>query len=198
LSTENILLRCPTEHFPFVAISKALHHSNKTCNLYNSLRVTKYLKYSPNRKVQLYLCLLLIANSSDTETNSGPRTPRWPCGTCQKAVTTNNKAICCDSCNTWYHIDCQNVHPHIYAWYMYIIVIVNGFPQVIQVVKWIGWHKRIIIKNWRRNVGHSTLYALPADVTSIHTVIDMRVYILTVYVIPGVTAITTYSFIVCL
>ena len=28
---------------------------------------------------------------------------------------------------------------------MYIIVIVNGFPQVIQVVKWIGWYKRIII-----------------------------------------------------
>jgi hypothetical protein len=44
---------------------------------------------------------------------------------------------------------------------------------------------------------YSTLYALPADVTSIHTFIDMRVYILTVYVIPGVKAITTYSFIFC-
>jgi hypothetical protein len=99
-STKDILLKCPTEHFPFVAISKALDHTNKNCNLYNSLRVTKNLKYSPNSKVQLYL---------------------------------------------------------------------------------------IIIKDWSRNVGHSTLYALPADVTSIHTVINMRVYILTVYVIPDVT-----------
>ena len=64
-STKDILLKCPTEHFPFVAISKALDHTNKNCNLYNSLRVTENLKYSPNRKVQLYLCLLLIANSSD-------------------------------------------------------------------------------------------------------------------------------------
>jgi hypothetical protein len=29
-------------------------------NLYNSLRVTKYLKYSPNRKVQLYLWIFHI------------------------------------------------------------------------------------------------------------------------------------------
>jgi hypothetical protein len=53
--------------FPFVAISKALHHPNKNCNLYNSLRVTKYLKYSPKigliRLSYLILSVLFCANS---------------------------------------------------------------------------------------------------------------------------------------
>jgi hypothetical protein len=63
-SVFNILLRCPTERFPFVAISKALHHPNKNCNLYNSLRVTKYLKYSPASKPNLDRYVFLKVNEN--------------------------------------------------------------------------------------------------------------------------------------
>ena len=56
--------------------------------------------------------ILVLAN--DIELNPGPRAPKYPCGVCQKAVTWKHKAICCDTCNTWFHTQCESIRDTIY------------------------------------------------------------------------------------
>ena len=40
--------------------------------------------------------------------------PKYPCGSCGKAVRNNQNSIQCDGCMTWHHIECQgmNVQTH--------------------------------------------------------------------------------------
>ena len=37
-------------------------------------------------------------------------TPKFPCGICSKAVEKNRNAVCCDGCNLWVHIRCNNLN----------------------------------------------------------------------------------------
>ena len=60
-------------------------------------------------KTNFCLLLFLISLSGDIETNPGPRTPKYPCGMCNKAVKANQPAICCDSCDQWIHTSCSGV-----------------------------------------------------------------------------------------
>ena len=68
----------------------------------------------------LYICVLLISNSWDTETNPGPESrsdSHFPCGLCDVSVGWEDRGICCDTCNVWYHIDCQGMSPTMYSIY---------------------------------------------------------------------------------
>ena len=59
----------------------------------------------------LYLCLLTLTVSSDVETNPGPD---YPCGCCGHEVSDDDQAIDCDSCHTWFHIQCQGIGDDTY------------------------------------------------------------------------------------
>ena len=68
----------------------------------------------------LYICVLLMSNSWDTETNPGPDSrsdSHFPCGLCDVSVGLEDLGICCDTCNVWYHIDCQALSPTMYSIY---------------------------------------------------------------------------------
>ena len=53
----------------------------------------------------LYLSFIIILQSADCELNPGPRTLKYPCLVCTKAVRWNRRAIACDNCEGWYHTD---------------------------------------------------------------------------------------------
>lgn len=59
----------------------------------------------------LYLSILLIANAGDVELNPGPKPA---CGLCDKTVRINQRGICCDSCNIWFHTKCLNLSSTTY------------------------------------------------------------------------------------
>ena len=64
----------------------------------------------------LWLCDL-ISRSGDVHPNPGPRKagpPTYPCGTCQRPVKNRDKAIICDECNLWHHINCVGISPSTY------------------------------------------------------------------------------------
>ena len=54
--------------------------------------------------------LLLLLLSGDVSLNpgpdSGPRNWKYPCGTCQKPVRSNQRGLQCDSCGLWSHLNC--------------------------------------------------------------------------------------------
>ena len=59
--------------------------------------------------VDMYIFVILISNSWDIETNPGPDSRSddslYLCGLCDVSVGWEDRGICCDTCNVWYHID---------------------------------------------------------------------------------------------
>ena len=65
-------------------------------------------RHRPSVRTHILQTLLLM--SGDISPNPGPRTPKYPCGVCQKAVKWGQDAVRCDHCETWYHIT-RSIHP---------------------------------------------------------------------------------------
>ena len=62
----------------------------------------------------LYISLLMVTMSNDIELNPGPRIPKYPCGSCSKAVRNNQNSIQCDGCGSWHHTECQGMRSEIH------------------------------------------------------------------------------------
>ena len=65
---------------------------------------------SKNKHTALYLLILLLQN--DIETNPGP--VKFPCGACGKDVRHGQRAVSCDCCDAWFHINCQGMSAKTY------------------------------------------------------------------------------------
>ena len=65
-------------------------------------------------KTVLYISLLMVTMSNDAELNPGPRIPKYPCGSCGRAVRNNQNSIQCDGCGSWHHIECKGMKTEIH------------------------------------------------------------------------------------
>ena len=54
-----------------------------------------------------------LARSGDCHPNPGTAY-KFPCGVCAKPCRSNQHAVACDSCETWYHVTCMNMPLGIY------------------------------------------------------------------------------------
>ena len=76
--------------------------------------------------------------SGQVELNPGPgvkKTVKYPCGICSNEVKDDHKGISCDSCSTWYHIDCTGMTDYMYDTYcnnsnLTWLCIRCGFPNI--------------------------------------------------------------------
>ncbi|CAC5393845.1 unnamed protein product [Mytilus coruscus] len=87
-----------------------------TANLNNLLTVIKQRKSPKSRpyrckSISSYLILILLANANDVNPNPGPTQQNnstiYPCGTCDQPVTWDHRAVRCDTCDQWFHINSQ-------------------------------------------------------------------------------------------
>ena len=81
------------------------------------LKLKKLYQFPKNRSngtCLLYISLLMVTMSNAIELNPGPRIPKYPCGSCGRAVRNNQNNIQCDGCGSWHHIECQGMKTEIH------------------------------------------------------------------------------------
>ena len=89
-----------------------------TTNIFHcSFKSTSNRMYG--KSVFAQLASILIATSNDVQLNPGPAqvcVSNFPCGSCKDPVTWDHKGIMCENCNTWFHINCQNINESTYEY----------------------------------------------------------------------------------
>ena len=104
----NILVNNVKINNSFVSIA---HHVTSSANRPVNMGIEPS---QSNRAVMTYLALFLITISNDVRMNPGPVSHSatdsiYPCGTCDRPVTWEDRGIVCDTCNQWYHVTCQSM-----------------------------------------------------------------------------------------
>ena len=79
--------------------------------LYN----VKTLKLSPAKSInnklliKKFLTQKLISGKKEIRKNFYYLMVKFPCSVCEKPVSINQEAVCCDIYNRWVHIPCNNI-----------------------------------------------------------------------------------------
>ncbi len=126
-SNNSVLVRdVPVDHYIALADNpKSLCVGH--CILYESIlsphtafsnkRATRASTSNPNSNNATTFLTILILICGDIHPCPGPRKApvyKFPCGKCDKPVKSNQKGICCDQCDVWFHIKCINMAANIY------------------------------------------------------------------------------------
>ena len=67
------------------------------------------IPFQRNRQCHLYLSQFLLKISADCHPNPGPRTPKFPCLVCKKAVKNDHNSVQCETCERWGHVECLGI-----------------------------------------------------------------------------------------
>ena len=108
-------------------------------------KMSKFRDFQKSTRRLIYLCVsfIVLCNSWDTELNPGLHPllllllllfffcfffcflffffvlffSHFPCGVCEASVGWDDRALVCDSCNVWYHTDCQGMDSTMFEFY---------------------------------------------------------------------------------
>ena len=118
----------PVDFFPVYSTSTLItaNQMNLFSNIphlctFSTLNSATWFKdfHGSNRLTYLYIFVILCGYSWDIESNPGPNslnsTSHCPCVVGDADVGWEDRGICCDTCNIWYHIDNQGMSSNMFS-----------------------------------------------------------------------------------